>query len=574
MRLTVVRLSRLHDTCRCACSAYDVTCVCSPLRGLLSPRCTQVREFVSLLGLMTSCVAGRALLRAVSRDPSANVATLLKPIATAATPTPGDSSSPAMATPLFTGTPSPAQPPRGDDTSADAITALLPICGSAAQDFITRQLVLSLGVSECQSSEGFLRHVVFSPDSTPSLKYVVAMTFVVHRCCFVALAAPSRSFTRTRWVVLFRLYTVHALRAMLRRGSIGFSDWGVDMLVTIVLNTAAIAFDLDVRGAALSVLTEACSYSVYAGFTVVALRRRLAACGKGPASTTKPCCACATPLVWGVAYTSIDLCVCGVCVPWFFVGLPGLMPLLSALPQCNVDSLLVALSGVREGLELLETCDGALDVLVQRWLARDAAVHTVDVCTRISVALIASPSTAIPTATPGVAPASGNSSGPAVIPITVPSELLGGSVEASSYSLDSILRMPWRVEVWADYETEAQAPAILTNVSVKAGKMLGLTPLSPRSRTGSIGAGNSPAVGSAGTASYFDAPTSPRPASAAMASSFGSFSESDRPDVTKHSIPIRCDAIVDLSSIRCGTAALARDMHPSLCDGPVVIRCR
>ena len=131
----------------------------------------QVREFVSLLGLMTSCVAGRALLRAVACDPTCNVSLLLKPVVPS--PSQGTDASVGQATPSFaTPSPSPAAPQRSDDNSADAVTSLLPICAIPSQDFVTRQLVLCLGVSECPSSEGFLRHVVFSPESSQSLKYV------------------------------------------------------------------------------------------------------------------------------------------------------------------------------------------------------------------------------------------------------------------------------------------------------------------------------------------------------------------------------------------------------------------
>ena len=237
---------------------------------------------------------------------------------------------------------------------------------------------------------------------------------------------------------------------------------------------------------------------------------------------------------------------------------------LAALPPQCVDPFLVTLAGIRDGIEVLES-NNLLEPLVQRWLARDATVHTVDVNTRITVALVATSSTANPSpSTLGVPTTTGGGSsggaGPTVIPVTLPAELLGGSAEAGGHSLDTLLRLPWRVEVWADYETESAPPAILTNVSVKAGKMLGLVPMSPRARTGSFG-NSSPAVGSAGTASFFDSPASPsasaRPASAAFSSGYGSFSESDRPDVTKHSIPIRCDAIVDLSSIRCGGVVAA-----------------
>jgi hypothetical protein len=45
--------------------------------------------------------------------------------------------------------------------------------------------------------------------------------------------------------------------------------------------------------------------------------------------------------------------------------------------------------------------------------------------------------------------------------------------------------MPFRLEVWADYETEASMGVPISNVSGKASKILGLTVASPRARTGS-----------------------------------------------------------------------------------------
>jgi hypothetical protein len=41
----------------------------------------QMREFVSLFGLLASCPEGRVLLTTVSNDPSYSVTTLLKPVA-------------------------------------------------------------------------------------------------------------------------------------------------------------------------------------------------------------------------------------------------------------------------------------------------------------------------------------------------------------------------------------------------------------------------------------------------------------------------------------------------------------
>ena len=62
-----------------------------------------------------------------------------------------------------------------------------------------------------------------------------------------------------------------------------------------------------------------------------------------------------------------------------------------------------------------------------------------------------------------------------------------GTLEAGSYSLETMLRMPWRVEVWADYETETTMNMPISNVSSKASKILGLTVASatPRARTNS-----------------------------------------------------------------------------------------
>ena len=72
---------------------------------------------------------------------------------------------------------------------------------------------------------------------------------------------------------------------------------------------------------------------------------------------------------------------------------------------------------------------------------------------------------------------------------------------------------------------------MLSNVSSKAGKMLGLTPVTPR--------------GMPGTSTPVSGTESPRPGS-----QFGSFAEFDKSEVTRHSIPIRCDTVVVLSTIR------------------------
>ena len=63
---------------------------------------TLVREYVSLFGLLTSCVAGRALLRAVGSDRACDVTRLLKPVPQ--------------------GQISAGELPPPDDTGADAVT--------------------------------------------------------------------------------------------------------------------------------------------------------------------------------------------------------------------------------------------------------------------------------------------------------------------------------------------------------------------------------------------------------------------------------------------------------------------
>ena len=46
----------------------------------LSLSLAQVREFVSLFGLLTSCPEGRILLATVSTDPACSVNAVLKPV--------------------------------------------------------------------------------------------------------------------------------------------------------------------------------------------------------------------------------------------------------------------------------------------------------------------------------------------------------------------------------------------------------------------------------------------------------------------------------------------------------------
>lgn len=45
------------------------------------------------------------------------------------------------------------------------------VCASSSQDYLTRHLLMTLPVSECPYSENFLRTVVFSPESSVSIKY-------------------------------------------------------------------------------------------------------------------------------------------------------------------------------------------------------------------------------------------------------------------------------------------------------------------------------------------------------------------------------------------------------------------
>jgi hypothetical protein len=80
---------------------------------------------------------------------------------------------------------------------------------------------------------------------------------------------------------LHRIFAVDALRAALRRGSLGFSNWGVDVLASAIVFPFGPPLDNDVRAAACSVLTEACRYSVYASFAATMLHNNLAAIGAG-----------------------------------------------------------------------------------------------------------------------------------------------------------------------------------------------------------------------------------------------------------------------------------------------------
>jgi hypothetical protein len=78
-----------------------------------------------------------------------------------------------------------------------------------------------------------------------------------------------------------RLFAVDSLRAALRRGSLGFSNWGVDVLVSALVYPFGQPLDPDVRVVACSVLTEACRHSVYASFAATMLQNNLAALGAG-----------------------------------------------------------------------------------------------------------------------------------------------------------------------------------------------------------------------------------------------------------------------------------------------------
>jgi hypothetical protein len=59
---------------------------------------------------------------------------------------------------------------RLDDVTSDAIGSLALVCSMPGQDYLTRQLLLSLSVSECAHSEAFLRAVVFGPETSLPLK--------------------------------------------------------------------------------------------------------------------------------------------------------------------------------------------------------------------------------------------------------------------------------------------------------------------------------------------------------------------------------------------------------------------
>jgi hypothetical protein len=189
---------------------------------------TMVREYVSLLGLLSSTAAGRALLRSAASSPMSSLASLVV-------------SSHASSASMSSLSPRPADAPPAvpvgvsgfDDT--DVVSCLKSLCANSPQDYLTRFVVVNLAVAECEESRGMLQQLVMSPTATLHL----------------------------------RLYTVNALRGMLRRGYAGFATWGVGILATAVTASTA---ELEVRAAALSVLTEACRHVVYATATANYLR--------------------------------------------------------------------------------------------------------------------------------------------------------------------------------------------------------------------------------------------------------------------------------------------------------------
>ena len=44
------------------------------------------------------------------------------------------------------------------------------VSSNSSQDYLTRHLLMSLPISECQYSENFLRTAVFSPESSTNVK--------------------------------------------------------------------------------------------------------------------------------------------------------------------------------------------------------------------------------------------------------------------------------------------------------------------------------------------------------------------------------------------------------------------
>jgi hypothetical protein len=59
---------------------------------------------------------------------------------------------------------------RPDDVTSDAIGVLTVVSSNSSQDYLTRHLLMSLPISECQYSENFLRTAVFSPESSTNVK--------------------------------------------------------------------------------------------------------------------------------------------------------------------------------------------------------------------------------------------------------------------------------------------------------------------------------------------------------------------------------------------------------------------
>jgi hypothetical protein len=216
----------------------------------------------------------------------------------------------------------------------------------------------------------------------------------------------------------------------------------------------------------------------------------------------------------------------------------------SKLSQDALDALFVHLCGVAEGYKLLLEL-GYVQELLQRWMDADSVRYVVDANARVTRNLVAAnvwPKPAQSSASGGAGAGAGSpgvasprtDASPTPIPVSVPADIAGGSLECGGFSMDGVLRLPWRIEIWADYQTEQSQPTNFANVSSKASKMLGLVS-TPRMRSGSTS--STSGAGGAGGGGGGGAP------------SLGSFSEGA--ELTKHCVPIKCDAYIDASSIRC-----------------------
>lgn len=224
---------------------------------LFSPKrfeSTLAREFLTLIGLASSSVRGQEFLESI-KAPDDVVASFMSSTPSTAPaalgPSPHDSLQRQRSFAFLTAD---RVAPAADAAKPRAVSflvALRKLPAIQSKDFLLRRLIVNFDCGMCVEA-----------------RQCFAVSGLGCCCCGACVCDSGAAVAVQYWLYEgsqpLRLYATSYLRALLRRGAPGFSEWGIDFLVQqLGCDDAAI------RDTAISVLVEASRLDIYMGVSVL-----------------------------------------------------------------------------------------------------------------------------------------------------------------------------------------------------------------------------------------------------------------------------------------------------------------